>query len=345
MGFRFYRRIKIFPGVRINLSRSGVSTSIGVKGARITVGHGKVRETVGLPGTGLSYTHVEGMHQAHQDAPGEAHPQPVTEPLPKGRAWRGWLWIVVMVAIMVVVIVRLSAGAAYSTERDGRRTPVTCADIGTVDAALADPQSGYFYLWDEEDYRRAIQLSNSCSGPAWSYAKDHRATLLIVREQSGTRQEADRQNRQRAQQLVEESRQAQANESARQQEVNSRRESAQAAFNQANEALAECRTTKRGELYEAATAIIADIESKATAQQAIARERRVGEVSGMVDKVALHDAGESIIEADEDMRERWAAYKKLGGTAKSPQAISRNLADPCVEQESALESVTSAIRH
>ena len=37
--------------------------SIGVRGAHVTLGHGKVRETVGLPGTGLSYTHVDGTHQ------------------------------------------------------------------------------------------------------------------------------------------------------------------------------------------------------------------------------------------------------------------------------------------
>lgn len=59
MGFRFFRRIKILPGVSLNLSRSGISTAIGVKGAHVTLGHGEVRETVGLPGTGLSYTHID----------------------------------------------------------------------------------------------------------------------------------------------------------------------------------------------------------------------------------------------------------------------------------------------
>ena len=35
----------------------------------MTIGHGQVRETVGIPGTGLSYTNVESMHQrAHDDA-------------------------------------------------------------------------------------------------------------------------------------------------------------------------------------------------------------------------------------------------------------------------------------
>ncbi len=59
MGLRFQRRIRLFSGVTLNLSKSGVSTSIGTRGAHITVGHGKTRETVGLPGTGLSYTEVQ----------------------------------------------------------------------------------------------------------------------------------------------------------------------------------------------------------------------------------------------------------------------------------------------
>lgn len=58
MGFRFYRRIPIFPGVTLNLSKRGVSLSLGIRGARITLGKNGVRKTVGLPGTGMSYTSV-----------------------------------------------------------------------------------------------------------------------------------------------------------------------------------------------------------------------------------------------------------------------------------------------
>ena len=40
--FRFRRSIKILPGIRLNVGKRGVSTSIGVRGAHITVGHGQV---------------------------------------------------------------------------------------------------------------------------------------------------------------------------------------------------------------------------------------------------------------------------------------------------------------
>lgn len=58
MGFRFQKRIKIIPGITLNLSKKGFSTSFGVTGARATLGHGQTRTTLGLPGTGLSHTTV-----------------------------------------------------------------------------------------------------------------------------------------------------------------------------------------------------------------------------------------------------------------------------------------------
>jgi len=60
MGFRFFRRVKIAPGLSLNLSRSGVSPSLGVRGARMTLGRSGVRKTVGIPGTGLYYTTIGG---------------------------------------------------------------------------------------------------------------------------------------------------------------------------------------------------------------------------------------------------------------------------------------------
>jgi hypothetical protein len=54
--FRFRRRIRIMPGVRLNLSKSGVSTSIGRRGMWATYGHGRRRITLGVRGTGMSYT-------------------------------------------------------------------------------------------------------------------------------------------------------------------------------------------------------------------------------------------------------------------------------------------------
>lgn len=55
MSFRFFRRIKLLPGLRLNLSKSGVSLSAGVRGASVTVGPRGSYANFGVPGTGLSY--------------------------------------------------------------------------------------------------------------------------------------------------------------------------------------------------------------------------------------------------------------------------------------------------
>lgn len=55
MGFLFRKRVKIFPGLWFNLSKRGVSTSIGGKGLTVNIKGDKVRATASLPGTGLSY--------------------------------------------------------------------------------------------------------------------------------------------------------------------------------------------------------------------------------------------------------------------------------------------------
>jgi hypothetical protein len=62
VGFRFFRRKDLVPGVRLNVSRSGPSLSFGVRGAHVTVGRRGVTRTVGLPGTGIFYTSRSRKH-------------------------------------------------------------------------------------------------------------------------------------------------------------------------------------------------------------------------------------------------------------------------------------------
>jgi len=55
VGFRFYRRFSIAPGWRVNVSKGGVSTSVGGRGAWFTTGTSGTRTSVGIPGTGAYY--------------------------------------------------------------------------------------------------------------------------------------------------------------------------------------------------------------------------------------------------------------------------------------------------
>ncbi|HDH96892.1 MAG TPA: DUF4236 domain-containing protein [Proteobacteria bacterium] len=56
MAFRFWRRVRIAPGVTLNLSKSGASISVGPRGAKFTIGSRGGRVSLGVPGTGLFYT-------------------------------------------------------------------------------------------------------------------------------------------------------------------------------------------------------------------------------------------------------------------------------------------------
>ncbi len=79
---RIYRRIRIAPGLTVNLAKHGASLSCGICGAHITVGRHGIRRTVGLHGTGIFYTHQDdwhsGIHTGEHFTAGE--PVPPTWP-------------------------------------------------------------------------------------------------------------------------------------------------------------------------------------------------------------------------------------------------------------------------
>jgi len=62
MGLRFQHRVTLFPGVRINFSSGGISTTLGVPGASVNIGSRGQYLNLGLPGSGLSYRTPIGGH-------------------------------------------------------------------------------------------------------------------------------------------------------------------------------------------------------------------------------------------------------------------------------------------
>jgi Protein of unknown function (DUF4236) len=106
--FRFYRRMRIFPGLSVNLSKSGPSLTVGVRGAHLTMGPRGVRRTVGIPGTGIYYTSQNGYHSG-------AHSAHVETPISPGQQQRahnvgGFLALVAIVGIALVI--RIAIGSA-----------------------------------------------------------------------------------------------------------------------------------------------------------------------------------------------------------------------------------------
>ena len=91
MGIRFRKRIKLLPGLWVNLSKSGASVSAGVKGFTVNSRRGKTRTTVGLPGTGISYSSTSGTTApTAPTSTSTGKPAPTVRPL---------IWIALVLAI------------------------------------------------------------------------------------------------------------------------------------------------------------------------------------------------------------------------------------------------------
>jgi hypothetical protein len=54
MPVRFRKSFNLFPGVKVNMSKGGMSITVGRKGFHLNFSKRGVRQTVGLPGSGIS---------------------------------------------------------------------------------------------------------------------------------------------------------------------------------------------------------------------------------------------------------------------------------------------------
>jgi Protein of unknown function (DUF4236) len=90
MGFRFRKRVKLFPGLWLNVSKGGMSTSVGTKGLTVNLKGDKTRTTVSAPGTGISYSEST----RSTERPGEARP---------GRAFVLVLLVLAVLALFLFV--------------------------------------------------------------------------------------------------------------------------------------------------------------------------------------------------------------------------------------------------
>jgi hypothetical protein len=75
MAWQYRKRIKIIPGVRLNFSKSGISTSIGVRGANMTFSKTGTYLNTGIPGSGI-YNRQRLTDSSNQSVPENFNPQP-----------------------------------------------------------------------------------------------------------------------------------------------------------------------------------------------------------------------------------------------------------------------------
>jgi len=153
MGFRFRKSKKIGP-VRVTLSKSGLSYSVGVKGFRVTkTASGRVRTTASLPGTGIGYVkESSGRHNAsgtrNGGAPGKSS-ELCTVPVEKKSD--GTIGIVAIIAIAILSIIGLMVfsnnvgthAITHTTAKKHTVAVVTAAPTTTPEMAAAPiPERG-----------------------------------------------------------------------------------------------------------------------------------------------------------------------------------------------------------
>jgi hypothetical protein len=130
--FRFRRRIKLFPGVHWNIGKKSSSLSFGGRGFTHTIGQQGSRTTVGIPGTGLSYTHVQ-PHSPPASPPPPLPPSSASSQSPHARKLSkvfytlGWI----MLAIWLLNKV-FDQNAARSPTSNPSASRSASVDTGTI---------------------------------------------------------------------------------------------------------------------------------------------------------------------------------------------------------------------
>ncbi len=98
MALRFNKRVKIAPGIKVNVGLKGVnSTTIGPKGASINIGKKGTHVNAGIPGTGLSTrTKISGA---------KSRPKQDTAPPQKTNSASDFFFGVVGLAVIVGLLI------------------------------------------------------------------------------------------------------------------------------------------------------------------------------------------------------------------------------------------------
>lgn len=102
MAIKFRKRIKIAPGLHVNIGKKSASVSIGKPGYTVNVGKNGVKETISAPGTGLSYE-VRHSKLRPNAAVDERAPEAQAKSS-QSNAWLGWFLIIVTAVTAYVVI-------------------------------------------------------------------------------------------------------------------------------------------------------------------------------------------------------------------------------------------------
>ena len=96
MGLKFRKSIKLAPGVKLNLTGKGISSvSLGKNGAKVNISKKGTRSTIGIPGSGLSYSSYTPRKKATKPQQGQ--------PL-QGNKTLGLINLVIIVVCLIFIL-------------------------------------------------------------------------------------------------------------------------------------------------------------------------------------------------------------------------------------------------
>ncbi len=118
MPIRIRKTFTIFPGVKLNVSKGGTSITVGKRGFHLNFSKRGVRETAGLPGSGISETNYIYKNESKDEkeerrkennAEAERKPKRYTRRGAQERASSPWGFL--LFVLIVVVVLYLGANA------------------------------------------------------------------------------------------------------------------------------------------------------------------------------------------------------------------------------------------
>jgi len=93
MAFRFRRTIKIAPGVRLNLTKKGISARLGPRGLGVTTGTSGTTVSAGIPGSGLHFSQKINNQTVASTQEVSAEVKSFEKPSTQGLGMWGWFGV------------------------------------------------------------------------------------------------------------------------------------------------------------------------------------------------------------------------------------------------------------
>jgi hypothetical protein len=131
MPFRFRKIFSLGKGLRLNISKRGISSSIGRPGATLNISKRGIRPTVGLPGTGLSFTPSQSNAQSTDSTTGAE----TSRPLINGIIFGISILLVCLISVCCIGVIFTDPGAITSTPTTETQNDINVIIVNTSSAA------------------------------------------------------------------------------------------------------------------------------------------------------------------------------------------------------------------